>query len=696
MESSTTKYEALLCAAIHKRRSIIFIQTDDYHTEEERLRSILRDTELSKEIDLKNNVNVWSPQLGKRSLWGFVDKQETKLEACLTTMLTGRVPSILIIRGLYYFFGGMDISIDEQAASITTLLTEFFYRNEKEEKVKSRSIIIIESPKFDIPTELKNCIYTLEPPFPDDFDITQELGLDIAESLYKEKPDEKEHAIPGKKYKFKKAFFREKSRNVFENNKKRLLSILKGMKIREIRTMLSYNDYTIEGVDLDSFRECKERMVRDSGLLKVERVPQNYEKFVGDIEGLIRYIEREKVIIDNRIYYNPNMPMPKGVLLVGPPGCGKSETSKAIASKLDMPLYSLDMGRLLGGLMGASEHNFENAIAIAEAAQPCVLRIDEIEKAFAGSGTNDNDQTLTRIVGFFLTWMQERKSMVYIVATANNLDQLRPEFLRKGRWDEIFYLSYPKDDGMIKILHSCLKRYNFYFADQNGQVQIKENNEPIIPQTIIDGIRGFYRENPEVRISGAEIYDIVEQLYKRLFQSSPNKKDIYLPIDLFLKGLTLLSKKDRDVEINQVIDIEILELKKEYALKKRTGKQQERMRKAVRTKYTDSLINRIIKDEMVSLEISAIMSSQNNFTNQKKTQIEALLKNKYNKEAMISEELSNIEVNSSMQNDILDHETEIEIRRLLKLKYKQNDSEEAYKAKGYKSASTWNEDYKSK
>lgn len=103
MESSITKYEALLCAAIHKRRSIIFIQTDDYHTEEERLRSILRDTELSKEIDLKNNVNVWSPQLGKRPLWGFVDKQETKLEACLTTMLTGRVPSILIIRGLYFF-----------------------------------------------------------------------------------------------------------------------------------------------------------------------------------------------------------------------------------------------------------------------------------------------------------------------------------------------------------------------------------------------------------------------------------------------------------------------------------------------------------------------------------------------------------------------------------------------------------------
>ena len=690
MESSTTKYEALLSAAIYKRRSIIFIQTDDYHTEEERLRFILRDPELSKEIDLKNNVNVWSPELGKRALWGFVDKQVSKLESCLTTMLSERVPSILIIRGLYYFFGGMDITIDEQADSITTLLTEFFYKNEQEEKVKFRSIVIIESPKFDVPAELKNCIYTLEPPFPDDFDITQELGVDIAESLYKENPNEKEYAIPGKKYKFKKAFFREKSRNVFEYNKKRLLSILKGMKIREIRTMLSYNDYTIEGVDIDSFRECKERMVRDSGLLKVERVPQNYEQFVGDIEGLIKYIDREKVIIDNRIYYNPYLPMPKGVLLVGPPGCGKSETSKAIASKLDMPLYSLDMGRLLGGLMGASEHNFENAIAIAEAAQPCVLRIDEIEKAFAGSGTNDNDQTLTRIVGFFLTWMQERKSMVYIVATANNLDQLRPEFLRKGRWDEIFYLSYPKDDGMIKILYSCLKRYNFYFADQNGKVL--ENNEPIIPQTIIDGIRGFYRDNPEVHISGAEIYDIVEQLYKRLFQCSPNKKEIYLPIDLFLKGLNQLSKKDRDIEINQVIDMEILELKKDFALRKRTEKQQERMRKAVRTKYTDSLISRIINDEMVSLEISAIMSSQNNF-NQKKTQIEALLKTKYNREAMISEELSNIEINSSMQNDILDNETEMEIRRLLKMKYKQSDSEEAYKAKGYKSASTWNEDY---
>lgn len=676
--SALFEYEKELKRNIKNRRSIIYIQTDDYYTEEDRLQKIFEEDDIIENIDPMCNVNVWSPQLGKRGLWNHEDRAQPKLESCLENMLSQNIPSILIVQGLYYFFGGLNITIGESAASIITLLAEFFNKNEQENNMLDRSIIIIESPKFEIPLELKNSLYTIEPPYPDETDITNELGLDEIIDKYDPNSIQEQYQAEGKPYIFHNTFFYSDSGDIFEDNKKRLLSILKGMRIREIRTMLSYNEYIIENVNLDTFRENKERMVKDSGLLNIEKVPQNYEKYVGDIDGLIQYIDQEKKIIDYRINYNQRLPMPKGLLLVGPPGCGKSETSKAIASKLDMPLYSLDMGRLLGGLMGSSEHNFENAIAIAEAAQPCVLRIDEIEKAFAGSGTNENDQTLTHIVGFFLTWMQDRKSMVYIVATANNLDQLRPEFLRKGRWDEIFYLSYPKADGMIKIVESCLKRYSLEFDD------IDE---------VRSEIQGFYENYPEVKISGAEIYDIIQQLYKKIFKEDPSKgKDIKIPYRQFVNRLKQLAKKDYNIEINKIIDIEILDLKKEYLLKRNTPKQNRRIRQAVENKYTKNAINKIINDELISIEISCALSDNNKMTDSKKKKIKELLETKYNQQQMIEEEISNIELNICLQNGILDSDVEEEVRRILKLKYKSQDSEEYYKAKGYKSASNWSND----
>lgn len=689
-------YNEILRKAILQRRSIIHINTDDYYSEEQRIRNILIDDDIISQIN-EADINTWSIDLGQRRLFPSPSNTQDSsltLENVINRIITDEIPRILIIRGIYHFFGGYNPNINENPGGISTLLYEYYNLNEERE-TEDRSIIIIESPRFNSPLELNSCLYTIEPPYPDDDDILEELGLNRIECSedsegYKEyyfiMPDntkillniDENLPLPTKKYIFHTTFFERGAHFVFEDNKKKLLSIFKGMRIREIRTLLSYMDYEIQDLNIDRFRERKEQMVRDSGLLKVEKVSKEYEKNVGDIDGLMNYIAREKTIIDNRVYYNPNLPKPKGVLLVGPPGCGKSETSKAIASKLDMPLYSLDMGRLLGGLMGASEHNFENAIAIAEAAQPCVLRIDEIEKAFAGSGVNDNDQTLTRIVGYFLTWMQERKSMVYIVATANNLEQLRPEFLRKGRWDEIFYLSYPKADGMIKIIESCKNRYKLEF-----------DNDP----SVKDGIKSFYSRFPHINISGAEIYDIIQQIYKEAFQKDPIKQSKIISSRMFIDKLELLSKKKKDANIDRMIDMEILDIKKDLIVRRQSKSARNAVTNAVKRKYTTAKIAKMIEDELSSIMMNNIIAGKPTMQADTVNKIKKLLEKKYNGENFINDEMAEIDINILMQTPTLDQEQEENLRRILYKKYEDVNSEESYKAKGYKSASTWTFDH---
>ena len=135
---------------------------------------------------------------------------------------------------------------------------------------------------------------------------------------------------------------------------------------------------------------------------------------------------------------------PKGVFIVGMPGCGKSLCAKAASTLFEVPLLKLDMGSMLGKYVGDSESNLRRAIKIAEAAAPCILWIDEIEKGFSGIGGNND--VMTRMFGYFLSWMQDKDSCVYVIATANNADKLPPELKRKGRFDEIFCVNLPNKD----------------------------------------------------------------------------------------------------------------------------------------------------------------------------------------------------------------------------------------------------------
>ena len=186
----------------------------------------------------------------------------------------------------------------------------------------------------------------------------------------------------------------------------------------------------------------KKQMVKKSGVLELIDTPENIDS-IGGVEVLKEYLKRK-----SRVYAKLpeatkfKVAIPKGVFLVGMPGCGKSLCAKATAAQFNgVPLLKMDMGSMMGKYVGESESNLRKALRIAEAAAPCVLWIDEIEKVFSGVGGNND--IMTRMFGYFLSWMQEKKSAVYVFATANNADKLPPELKRKGRFDEIFCVNLP-------------------------------------------------------------------------------------------------------------------------------------------------------------------------------------------------------------------------------------------------------------
>ena len=201
------------------------------------------------------------------------------------------------------------------------------------------------------------------------------------------------------------------------------------------------DDGKLTASDIEIVTEEKRQIIRKSGLL--EFIPYTVSlKDIGGLENLKRWLmKRADSWLDAAKAYN--IPAPKGVLITGVPGCGKSLTAKAVASSWGLPLLRLDVGRIFSGLIGSSEQNMRSSIRTAEAIAPCILWIDEIEKGFpSGRGEMDGG-TSSRVFGSFLTWMQEKTSPVFVVATANNIDRLPPEFLRKGRFDEIFFVDLP-------------------------------------------------------------------------------------------------------------------------------------------------------------------------------------------------------------------------------------------------------------
>ena len=194
----------------------------------------------------------------------------------------------------------------------------------------------------------------------------------------------------------------------------------------------------------------KQQMIMKSGILEMIPLKERPED-IGGLENLKSWLERKSKVfksINKAVEFGVNMP--KGILIAGVPGCGKSLCAKVTAQMFDVPLLRLDMGKIMGKYVGESEENMRKAIGLAEAISPCILWIDELEKAFAGVNGTGNEVTV-RLFGTFLTWMQEKTSSTFVVATANDITKLPPELMRKGRFDEIFYVGLPKPEERRKI-----------------------------------------------------------------------------------------------------------------------------------------------------------------------------------------------------------------------------------------------------
>jgi MoxR-like ATPase len=245
-----------------------------------------------------------------------------------------------------------------------------------------------------------------------------------------------------------------------ESEVSRLVTHLKGLTLLEAEKILTraiVDDGRLSPNDLDHIIAYKKQIVERDGVLEYYPLEETLAE-VADLAGLKAWLSKRTHFITSPDKAEQfGLSFPKGVLLVGVPGCGKSLCAKAVAMEWKLPLLKLDPGRLYNKYMGESEKNFRLAMNTAERLAPCVLFIDELEKAFASGGTEDGGVS-QRVLGTFLSWMQDRKADVFTVATANDVTRLPAEFLRKGRFDEVFFVDLPNADARHAILRIHLTK----------------------------------------------------------------------------------------------------------------------------------------------------------------------------------------------------------------------------------------------
>ena len=295
--------------------------------------------------------------------------------------------------------------------------------------------IIIISPTLHIPKDLEKLITVLELDFPDEKEIHS-----IVENFLDT------YSIPP----------------VFPGLLDEISTAFKGLTEFEIEDLLRLavsQDGELTKKALELILNQKQQMIMKAGILEMIPLKESVSD-IGGLENLKEWLQRKsKVFKDIKTAMKFGVSMPKGVLIAGVPGCGKSLSAKAAGKLFDVPLLRLDMGRLMGKYVGESEENMRRAIQLAEAISPCVLWVDELEKAFAGIGSGGSGgEVTTRLFGAFLTWMQEKTSSAFVVATANDITKLPPELMRKGRFDEIFYVPLPNDKERKKIFEIHLNK----------------------------------------------------------------------------------------------------------------------------------------------------------------------------------------------------------------------------------------------
>ncbi len=303
----------------------------------------------------------------------------------------------------------------------------------------SYKTIILVSPVQEIPEELEKEITVLNHPLPTRDDLAELLDRIIAEVRH----------------------LNQVVIDLDEGSREKLLQAALGLTLGESENVFAkiiVQEGRLDGGHVGEVFAEKQQIIRKSGLLEYYPSHETFAQ-VGGL-GVMKEWLRKRAAAFTEEARAFGLPPPKGILLLGVQGCGKSLCAKAVSSLWQQPLLRFDMGRMFGSLVGSSEENVRRAIAVAESVAPAVLWVDEIDKAFAGSqGSGGTDGgTTARVFGTFLTWLSEKTSPVFVVATANDISQLPPELLRKGRLDEIFFVDLPSDAEREEIFRIHLER----------------------------------------------------------------------------------------------------------------------------------------------------------------------------------------------------------------------------------------------
>jgi ATP-dependent 26S proteasome regulatory subunit len=302
---------------------------------------------------------------------------------------------------------------------------------------KSQTIILA-NPVLNLPTDLEKDVTVVDFPLPNQNEIEQALDRVTASVKDNPKVDAKLEPLA----------------------RELIVKSAMGLTMDEIESVFARSLVEMKRFDVDVVLEEKKQIIRKSGLLEYYPAQNNLSD-VGGMDLLKTWLdERTTAFTDKAREFG--IPAPKGVLLLGVQGCGKSLIAKAIAATWNLPMLKLDVGRIFGSLVGQSEENIRRAIKVAESVAPCVLWADELEKGFAGvsgSGVSDSGTT-ARVFATFLTWMQEKTAPVFLIATANDVSALPPEMLRKGRFDEIFFVDLPDKSERVQIFKIHLKKRN--------------------------------------------------------------------------------------------------------------------------------------------------------------------------------------------------------------------------------------------
>jgi ATP-dependent 26S proteasome regulatory subunit len=383
---------------------------------------------------LGKNVFEWSITTGLVPAGTSIQSQKHRDTAtqdplvALTNVIEHVDPALYVFKDFHPFLKGQNMSVIRRLREVAASLKNTF------------KTIVMVSPMFQIPAELEKDITVVDFDLPKENDFAALLGRIIEE--VKENPKLKV--------------------NIDSKMREQIVHALLGLTLAEGENVLAKTLVQHRGFgekSLEVINSEKKQIIRKSGLLQYYDAEEKLES-VGGLDALKSWLLKRSVVFSDQAR-DYGLPAPKGVLLLGVQGCGKSLMAKTISNIWQLPLLRFDVGQVFGSLVGSSEENIRRAIKVAESVSPVVFWVDEIDKAFRGSrgsGASTDGGTSARVFSTFLTWLSEKKEPVFVVATANDVSLLPPELLRKGRFDEIFFVDLPSSIERKEIFRVHLSK----------------------------------------------------------------------------------------------------------------------------------------------------------------------------------------------------------------------------------------------